>query len=903
VVSGAPLVVREIERGRVNVNVDDDHRVMTLMANARKRAVPDRDRFLRLACSDNNELYREVADALAWEERMGGFLQQPMLDFVDLARPFHPGQTVAGRFEILRELGEGGMGVVFEAFDQRRKQKIAIKAAKPGFQSLLCPELEGALRVRHPNICLVNEIHAAAAAHGEVDFLTMELLEGPTLAAHLSQHGKLAKTDALQIARQLCAGLAEAHRSGIIHRDLKAANIILCRSAQGEMRAVITDFGLAGAATAESSDFAGTPAYMAPELLRGEGTSKASDIYALGVILYEIITGCRPATERVIPPSRLTKGADRRWDRVILQCLSASPEQRPPDASQVARGLESKWLRKETLLAAALAVATIAAIGSQLPGFRLWLEDHLWSQAPNVRLAVLPFGGPDDIALIGGDILEDVSGRLVRLRSARRTLVVIPPQESLSNQVRTPEQAKRVLHATHALQTSLHRDGKVLVAKVSIVDLETQVKVGELSGRYSQEAVSTMATAFTGAVSLALRLEGAGASDTLSAEATAPYERGLHLLRNDSQSFAKVIPLFEAAARLDPRSPLPLAGLVEARVEEFRATKNSKSIESAQQVLRVAESLSPDSVWVRLASGLLHETSGDYEKAREDYQRVLELDPRNIDAWLRTASVYGALDMPERAVDGYRKAMQLEPGYYKPHHDLAVFYYFRGRYREAAEEFRESIARAPGRVNEYINLAGTLIDLEQDGEAERALLTSLQLRETANAHNNLGVIRAFKRIDAQALTHFRRAVALDGSDYFYWLNLADTARRMHLLAEAAAAYRSGMDLARAELTQNPKLGLTRASVAYFEARLGDSKTAETNIAEAMKFSPGDSKVIRRAVLTYEALGLRADAIAMLGEAPSRALRELDRHPDLADLARDPRFRELLVKTGKGDEGP
>jgi serine/threonine-protein kinase len=306
---------------------------------------------------------------------------------------------------------------------------------------------------------------------------------------------------------------------------------------------------------------------------------------------------------------------------------------------------------------------------------------------------------------------------------------------------------------------------------------------------------------------------------------------------------------------------------------------------------------------VRLASGLLHETSGDYERAREDYQRVHELDPRNLAAQLRMASVYGALDMPDRAVDAYRKAIQLEPDYYKPHHDLAVFHYFRAEYREAAGQFRESIARAPGRVDEYINLAGTLIDLEENEEAERVLLASLQLRETANAHNNLGAIRAFQKADAEAIAHFRRAVALDAADYFYWLNLADAARRLNTPAEASAAYEKGMALARTELSQNPRLGLTRASVAYFEARLGDAKAAENDIAEAMKFSPGDRKVIRRAALTYEAIGRRADTMTILGRAGSRTLRELERHPDLVDLASDPRFKAMIASTTNGGEGP
>src|SRR5215467_4602838 len=160
------------------------------------------------------------------------------------------------------------MGVVYEAFDTRRKQRIAIKCAKPGFGRLLSPELEGALKVRHPNICLVNDIHKASTEFGDLDFLTMEFLDGETLASRL-ERGRLEQGEAMVIAQQLCAGVAEAHRSGILHRDLKPGNIILAPQKDGSTRAVITDFGLATETDVAPELAGGTLAYMAPELWHG----------------------------------------------------------------------------------------------------------------------------------------------------------------------------------------------------------------------------------------------------------------------------------------------------------------------------------------------------------------------------------------------------------------------------------------------------------------------------------------------------------------------------------------------------------------------------------------------------------------------------------------------------------
>lgn len=863
----------------MEIAAENDRRVMTLLVRVREHAPDEREAFLRSACEGDGELFHEVSDALAWETRMGSFLAAPLMNFIDLARPFEPGDVIADRFEIRHEIGEGGMGVVYEAFDRRRQQKIAIKAAKPGFQTLLSPELEGALRVRHPNICLVNEIHSAPTDQGAVDFLTMEYLSGATLSKHLSRRGALSHAEALDIARQLCAGVAEAHRSDILHRDLKASNVMLSESADGRRRVVIMDFGLAGSEASPLAELAGTPAYMAPELLAGGQASKASDIYALGIIMRELADA--------------GGFADARWARTIRRCVASDPDARFANATEVADSLQSRWWRKDRVLTGVALLAVMLALLTLQPSIRQWLADHLWPPASNVRLAVLPVTGADDATNVMSGVLQDVSGRVAKMRSARRTITVLSPLDLSDSGVTTTNQAKSVLHATHALRTVVRTEGAELVMQASVVDLDTNVTMGESTGRYPTATLGNLPSALAGAVSLALRLDAASTAEKLTAAAASSYDQGLHYLHDDDADVAKAIPLLEQAARADRSATLPLAALIEAEIKLFESTKDASRIEAARRALQEARSVNPDSVAVLLAAGRLGEATGEYERARENYQRVQELDPRNVEAYLRMASIDDALDMPERAIDCYRKAINLDPGYFKPYHHFGVFYYYRGLYREAAEQFQKAIERAPGRVDAYTSLAAALSDAGDDDAAERALRASLDIRETAGAWNSLGAIRAYQKRDTEALGFYERAVALDAGSYVYWLNLGDAARRSGSQQRAATAYRNALDLARAQLAQNPRLGLPRAYAAYFNARLNDLARAADDIAEAMKFSPGDTKVMRRAVLTYEALGRRDDSLQILAHLGPGIRGELARHPDLADLASDVRFRRLL----------
>ncbi len=267
---------------------------------------------------------------------------------------FSPGQVIAGRFRIVARLGSGGMGEVYRADDHELGTSVALKflpfevASDPVRLERLRNEVRTARQVAHPNVCRVYDI-------GDADgrpFLSMEFIDGEDLASLLRRIGRLPKDKAIELAREICAGVGAAHELGVVHRDLKPANVMI----DGRGRARVADFGLASAADELDGGrdaMAGTPAYMAPEQLRGSAATRQTDIYALGLVLYELFTGKRAHDVTTIAalrerysssvsptsPGELVDGMDPAVERLIMRCLEMEPDSRPARVLEVMAGL------------------------------------------------------------------------------------------------------------------------------------------------------------------------------------------------------------------------------------------------------------------------------------------------------------------------------------------------------------------------------------------------------------------------------------------------------------------------------------------------------------------------------------------------------------------------------------
>jgi eukaryotic-like serine/threonine-protein kinase len=357
--------------------------VKGLFESALEKTPPERGAFLAAATADP-AVRREVNRLLAHHVESGGFLSRPVLAASEpptialveaaLTQSLAPGELAAERFRVIRFLARGGMGEVYEAEDIELHERVALKCIRSELLhdgralERFKREVHLARKVTHPNVCRIFDLSrqpasTAGSNQGPVVFVAMELLEGETLAEFLEHQVRLSPEEASPIALQMASGLGAAHAAGVLHRDFKPGNVLLVPRAKG-VRAVITDFGLAlrsnqdttlAASVTGTGEVLGTPAYMSPEQVENKELTPASDVYSLGLVLYQMVTGTRAfdaatplsaAVRRIkedpVPPRTLVPDLDRRWESVILKCLARNPKERFQNGDEVADALRGE---------------------------------------------------------------------------------------------------------------------------------------------------------------------------------------------------------------------------------------------------------------------------------------------------------------------------------------------------------------------------------------------------------------------------------------------------------------------------------------------------------------------------------------------------------------------------------
>ena len=745
-----------------------DDRVERLFEQALELPPSDRERFISTECGDDSELAAELLSLLghsAAGARFFGRLAHVMTP------PVLSSTIIADRYELRGVIGSGGMGTVYRAHDTRLDRDVALKFLPPPFIVAFDPskrlllEARAAAGLEHVNVCTVYEI-------GETDegwpFIAMALYEGETLKERLTR-GPLSATDALDVAVQVARGLGAAHARGVVHRDVKPGNIMLTTG--GGVK--LLDFGLATRPDAPLADgiTPGTIPYMSPEQTRGEPLGPQSDLWSLGVVLYEMVAGVRPfsgngnveivdairgadaAPLRVRAPT-----ASRSLERIVGRLLEKQPERRYHDANDLLADLAdahpvpataSAPAQRATALRRVLSLAPLVLVAGL--GAAWWGARHRTTRlstaagtvvASNPRtLAILPFANVDRNP--NTDYLsEGLTQELTKAVSAVRSVRVVSRTSAsrVDGNQQDVRQIGRVLRVNTLLIGRLENSDAGLRIKARLLDatngdeLWTKTYEGKSADIASlpREIALRIANALEAKLSPTDR-GGMGSTGTKSQEALSLYLKGRYFAnQRTAAAYRLAIDYFERAVGADSQYAAPWAGL--ARIYAAQGMSGQLTPEESRA------------------------------RARAAALRGVALDDNLAEAHTALAVYLQAYDWRPTATEReFRRAIELDPNYATARYNYANFLCSVGRYEEAIAQHMTANELDPLVPAFNESIVFPLLRLGRTSEALARVRTALELDSTYwRAHAMLGnVFEAEKRYD-DAMKEYERANQLAG---------------------------------------------------------------------------------------------------------------------------------------------
>ncbi len=812
------------------------------------------------------------------------------------------GRTV-GRFQVRHKLGAGGMGEVYYADDLVLRRPVALKRISPRFgdaqaRRRFLAEARYVSTISSEHIATVFDVLEEA---GEI-FLVLEYVEGVSLRRRLQDTGRFAVEVFLRIAIQCVEGLIEAHSRRIVHRDLKPENIMLT----GGDRVKLLDFGLArresshldpGASTLTQTRVAGTPGYMAPEVLLEEEVDERADIFSLGVVFYEMLAGRNPffaeqlvvATDHTLhaePPllRKVNPDVPEVLERVILKMLAKAPAERyasttdlktklaaiqhdccalekGEDKHQPARAKTLSWVVLIIAMAATLAAVLVVPRSVR----RLFLPDLPQKK----QLAVLPFvadGSDAELQAFSRGLTETLTARLTQFTD-RYSLQVISPREV--GALSTASVARSDLGVNLVLEGSLHQAGDRVRVVYRLVDagsqqvLRADTVTADLRDPFSLE--DRVVESALRSLDLTFRDEQGGKYGTTRPLAYDFYLRGRGYLLDYQQpeNIESAIAVFQRALQIDPEFALAYAGLGESYWHKYELNHDSQWVDKALEACRQSRARGTG----QSCLGSIYNGTGKYAEAAGEFSQALDANPNDPDAYRGLAYAYEHMDKIAEAEQTYYRALELRPEYWGGYNWLGRFLYSHGRYQEAAEMFTRVIELAPDNVRGHSNLCGIYLAMGRYADATPPCERSVRIRPTQAAYANLGTVYFYQRRFSEAAAAYEKAVRLDERLAASWGNLADayywqTGKQQ----EAAMAYRKAILLAEEQLKVNSNDAILLSYLAVHHAMLKENSAATASLERALALSPQSADVQLNAAVVACQLGDRSKAIIWLQRA-------------------------------------
>jgi serine/threonine protein kinase/tetratricopeptide (TPR) repeat protein len=876
---------------------------------------------------EDEEVRKEVKRLIEEHGKAGPFLNLPTPATPAMNPVFQAGQLVAGRYRIIERVRQGGMGEVYRADDTELGGIVALKTILPeyvGDQTALRrfkKEIAVARKVTHPNVCRVFDLDRHEDSSGiPVNFLTMEFLSGETLSDRLAREGPLRIDRAMPLVRQMAAGIDAAHRAGVIHRDLKSGNVMLTPTSEDDERAVITDFGIARelprtetvSMITEPHQLIGTRDYMAPELFRGAQPSVASDLYAFGIVLFEMVTGRRPRNhpgDKPESPRDCVPDLESAWESVILRCLDRDPNRRFGSALAVVEALSQppptpRARKRRAALVGLLAIVMLAMAGIA----RRDLLRSLFRQIPEKKhIAVLPLspiGSGEDIQAFAEGVTETITGKLSELEQFQKALWIVPASEVRTRKPKSVEETRKSFGVTLAITGSVQRRSETLAVIVNLVDARTleqlESRTVELPAQSAAALQKRVIESVTGMLGIRMREDARrvlAAGQTDDPAAFQLYEEGLGFLRRFEQdNVLRAIKLFQNAVAKDPDYALAYTRLGEAYLRRYAFTRAPADVDLARLNVTRGLELKSDIPAGHAALGSIQLATGEHNDALASFERALKLDPRNNEAMTALARLYDRMGRPNDAERTYRRAIELRPDYWGAYNLLGAFYAGRAQYEQALRMFQMVAGLTPESSLGYKNIGVVSIYLGRYPEAEAALKRANEISPSAEAYSNLSVCATFQGRHEEAVHLLEKAVELNPNNDQNWRNLGDAYQQVPAQASRAqGAYRKALDAVTTRLEVNPRSTELLISSALYQAKLKNAAAAERTLTKAYSIGPLNATVTFTSAVVWELIGRRDRSLMALREAIQRgySLEHIEKEPELSGLRNDVRFRQLL----------
>ena len=837
------------------------------------------------------------------------------------------GQTI-GHYHIAEKLGAGGMGVVYKALDTKLERTVALKflpdntAISIGDKNNLRREARAASVLDHPNVGVIHGLEETADHHL---FIVMQYYQGETLALKLS-HGCLPLRETLDLAIQIARGLGAAHAQNIVHRDVKPSNIIITKSGTAK----IVDFGLAriiaSASATQTISATGTLPYMAPEQILGESVDQRSDVWALAVILVQMLTGnhpfVRPSTTAMTfailnqPPGALDL-VPAPLSPILYRALSKKPEHRYASASEILTDLEAAraelldppslhsepththavtprelkhfmhnastptWTTRTrgTNLTRGIAFTSLAVILITVAAFLLPpSREHLAGLAyasTEKHIAVLPFtNSTNDPAYqpVTEGLMDSMTNDLSNLEGAQRSLWVVPSSVVRSRNVSDPASAFRDLGATMVVQGSLARKGSDVSLTVVLIDSKHLRQIG--SAQFDNPS-GDLAALQTQAVTHLARLMKVGSGSMVAAPAASvtpsAYESYLKALgymqRYDKPGNPeRAISELKSAVEKDSHFALGYATLGEAYRLKFLMDHDPVSVGHALAFCQKAVELDPRLPTVHVTLGLLNAKLGKDDVALQEFQKVLDLNPRDADALIGMAGILENTGRIPDAESKLKQAISLRPDYWDGYRALAEFYDRQKRIQESILQYRRIIELTPDNPEAYSDLGLSYLELSDSqslAAAESAFKKSIQLAPNYPAYTNLGLLYMIQKRYLESAQATRKALELNDKDWRVWSNLLIASTWLKDGQQMRTARSKTFSLVEQYAAVNPNDAPTQSMLSMLYAEDKLRDKALSHAQSALALSPKDPSILADVAETYLDLGDRKRALDLL----------------------------------------